>query len=300
LILELLIGVDHAAQIEKKLPSRCPRTGCSRRPVPGTPEQPAAVGADPKNDRDRQGRFAEGNRLSTGNPHARHCARMLAMFRNAITDEEMYQLCRVLFEKANKGDMAALKMVWQYKVGKPLPAPNPDMIERDEWNNYQTDAMTLDEMKQVLGRLPSYVGNAIASTTLPEIAKAFTRDLGKQLLRSMPGMKKESVESREEKDEETQKNVTVPNGNLAAADGATSEPSSTRQGENVAVSNGDFKPVDGEVGKSSRSTPHASRSTPSPSTGSKSAKKKSIRKQWIEPIARKVKGRKQTLCKLRS
>jgi hypothetical protein len=185
---------------------------------------------------------------------------MLEMFRNAITDEEMFQLCRVLFEKASKGDMAALKMVWQYKLGKPLPAPNPDMIERDEWNNYQTDAMTLDEMKQVLGRL------------------------GKQLLRSMPGMRKELEESREEKKEETAVNDTVSNGD-----------SKPQKDENATVSNGDIGPEDGEASTSSRATRQASRATPAPSTRHApptTSSKKSVRKQWIEPIARKVKGRK--------
>lgn len=308
-------------------------------PIPGAPEQPATVSQAANGDRDGQGRFAQGNWLSTGNPHARHCARMLAMFRSAITDEEMYQLCRVLFQMAHKGDMAALKMVWQYKVGKPLPAPNPDMIERDEWNNYQTDAMTPDEMKQVLSRLPSYVGNAIVSTTLPEIAKAFMRDLGKQLLRSMPkGVREEFGESSAEKHREPEENVTVSNGNLAADHGAAGEPSSTREGANVAVSNGDFGPADREAKQPSRSARRASRATPVPATrmpagmskemaesgaeksdetgqnaavsngnfepadgaASKSPRSTrhaprptpSIRKQWIEPIARKVKGRK--------
>jgi hypothetical protein len=127
-----------------------------------------------------------GNAGGPGNPHARHCARMLEMFRNSITDEEMYALCRVLFERASGGDMGALKMVWQYKLGKPLQAPNPDMIDRDEWDHFQKDAMTLEEMKQVLGQLPSRIGNAIVSAALPSIASTISHTLAQQLLQGLP------------------------------------------------------------------------------------------------------------------
>jgi hypothetical protein len=111
---------------------------------------------------------------------------MLEMFRNSITDEEMYGLCRVLYERAITGDMSALKMVWQYKLGKPLPAPHPDRIDRDEWDHFQKDAMTLDEMKKVLGQLPSRIGNAIVSAALPSIASTISHTLAQQLLQGLP------------------------------------------------------------------------------------------------------------------
>jgi hypothetical protein len=114
-----------------------------------------------------------GNSGGPGNPHARHCAHMLEMFRNSITDEEMYGLCRVLYERAITGDMSALKMVWQYKLGKPLPVPNPDMIDRDEWDH-------------VLGQLPSRIGNAIVSAALPSIASTISHTLAQQLLQGLP------------------------------------------------------------------------------------------------------------------
>src|SRR5438477_338820 len=88
-----------------------------------TTDAPEAANEATNTDRDQQGRFTKGNAGGPGNPHARHCARMLALFRDAITDDEMYRLCRVLFEKATSGDVSALKMIWQYKIGKPLPAP---------------------------------------------------------------------------------------------------------------------------------------------------------------------------------
>jgi hypothetical protein len=111
---------------------------------------------------------------------------MLELFRNAISDEEMYLLTRVLLERASAGDMSAMKMIWQYKLGKPLQAPNPDAIDRDEWNHFQKDAMTLDEMKKVLNQLPSRIGNAIVSAALPNIAETVSQNLAAQLFQSLP------------------------------------------------------------------------------------------------------------------
>jgi hypothetical protein len=120
---------------------------------------------------------------------------MLEIFRCAITDDEMYALCRVLFDRASTGDMAALKMIFQYKMGKPQPAPNPDLLDRNEWDNLQKDGMTNEEMKQALTRLPSRVGNRIVSAALPEIIETFTRDLAGKLVNSLPADLRAQVEA---------------------------------------------------------------------------------------------------------
>src|SRR5947208_2550491 len=75
-----------------------------------TVNQPAANEESSVNGRTAQGRFAKGNPGGPGNPHARHCARMLELFRNAISDEEMFRLVRKLFEKAEAGDTSAAKI----------------------------------------------------------------------------------------------------------------------------------------------------------------------------------------------
>ena len=160
--------------------------GCRRssellqQPEQANPPEASASG------RDAQGRFLPGAAGGPGNPHARHCARMLEMFRNAISDDEMYYLCRLLWDKACKGDLSAIKFIWHYKIGKPPAAPNPDLIDRDEWDNYQKDAMTLDEMKHVLNRLPSRVGNSIVGAALPSMAYSVTQDLAQQLMKGCP------------------------------------------------------------------------------------------------------------------
>jgi hypothetical protein len=104
---------------------------------PTLTEEQAAPHQTPANGRTANGRFAKNNSGGPGNPHARHCARMLALFRDAISDDEMNQLFRMLIVKAMGGDTAAAKLILSYKIGKLLDAPHPDSIDRDEWDHYQ-------------------------------------------------------------------------------------------------------------------------------------------------------------------
>ncbi|CAN5573851.1 hypothetical protein BH10PLA2_BH10PLA2_25120 [soil metagenome] len=188
-----------------------PPTTLAGEPNPADLPGPTSAATGPAGDkRGAQGYFAKGNSGGPGNPHARQCARMLEMFRNAITDEEMYFLSRILFERASTGDMSALKMVWQYKMGKPLPAPNPDSIDRDEWDHFQKDGTTIDEMKQALGRLPSHVGNAIVSAALPTIASTISQTLSEQLIQSLPPGYWEQRQQQANQSEQVQSEVEAP------------------------------------------------------------------------------------------
>lgn len=71
-----------------------------RAPKTEKPSRPTLTEATatPK-DRAPGGRFAEGNPGGPGNPHARHCARMLALLRTSIFDEEMVAIIRKLVRR---------------------------------------------------------------------------------------------------------------------------------------------------------------------------------------------------------
>ena len=61
------------------------------------PSRPSLTEPSPTcSDRTPDGRFAKNNPGGPGNPHARHCARMLALLRAAISDEEMVAIFRML------------------------------------------------------------------------------------------------------------------------------------------------------------------------------------------------------------
>jgi hypothetical protein len=126
-----------------------------------------------------------GNAGGPGNPHARHCARMLAMFRTLIDEDKLAALILMLYPKALSGDVGATKLVLNYTVGKPGAAPEPDGIERNEWNRFQETALRHEEIKDLLSTLPSNVANEIVRGTWPIAAGAFADSLGHQLVQGM-------------------------------------------------------------------------------------------------------------------
>ncbi len=132
--------------------------------------------------RDDNGRFARGNAGGPGNPHARHCARVLAFFRNVIDDEKIEAIIHVLYARAVAGDMSAIKLILSYKIGKPAPAPNPDGIERDEWNRLEEAAVQHKAVEDVLTSLPSPLANDLVRTTWQVNAGAFADKLARQLM----------------------------------------------------------------------------------------------------------------------
>jgi hypothetical protein len=157
--------------------------------------------------RDAKGHFARGNAGGPGNPHARHCARMLTMFRTLIDEDKLAALILMLYQKALSGDVGATKLVLNYTVGKPGAAPEPDGIERNEWNRFQETALRHEEIKDLLSTLPSNVANEIVRGTWPIAAGAFADSLGHQLLQGMAGSTPPATaDSSASSAEETQRN----------------------------------------------------------------------------------------------
>lgn len=276
---------------------------------PTLTEPQAAAPKAPPSGRAASGRFAVGNRGGPGNPHARHCARMLELFRNSISDEEMHRLYRMLYTLAEAGDANATKLIFAYKIGKPLPAPNPDAIDRDEWEHYQQGAIESHEMKLVLNSLPASVGNDIARTALPIMTDARTRELAAQL---HPGctVSEEATTEIVDTDEEPQYEAPISNGDRntddrtqrGKNDNTPSTNASDRPVENAPLSNGkrnDANPIQRSTLHASRATTNASRTTrshPLSNGKTKSApKSKKQRKKakalWLQPLARQLKQR---------
>jgi hypothetical protein len=76
------------------------------------------------------GRFAEGNRGGARNSYNRRVAELRRIMLEEVSDDAMRCIIQVLLFKAQSGDLAAIKLVLQYVLGKPTPAPDPDNVER--------------------------------------------------------------------------------------------------------------------------------------------------------------------------
>ncbi len=142
---------------------------------------------------------------------------MLEIFRNTISEEEFIRVVRKLLEKAEAGDTSAAKILLSYVVGKPLAAPHPDSIDRDEWDHFQNDSMNQKELALVMNGLPTHVGNDVARVALPIMTDVRMRDFAAQLLKGCPGAKRgEKRGARDEQSGEVggEKSEPLSNGDM--------------------------------------------------------------------------------------
>jgi hypothetical protein len=259
-----------------------PRTAPAKNPHPilTTPKKVAAKSV--RGSRAGDGKFTVGNPGGPGNPHARHCARMLALLRTSISDEEMVDIIRALVEKARKGDTSAAKILLSYKIGKPGEAPNPDQIDRDEWEHFQKDTINLQEMQQVLSSLPAKVGNDIARTALPIMTEARTKVLAANLGKrgSAP---KETIEPPVDVD--TARNQTSPLPNRCSRQAPQGNPKKAHPKSDAPVHIS--RPVTNDARSSgSKPDPIANGKSKRRTTGK--GKRKLVRNQWLQTVAKRL------------
>jgi hypothetical protein len=82
--------------------------------------------------RDANGRFVKGNPGGPGNPFARKVAVLRSALINFVTVDDMKHVAFILKEKAMGGDLAAIKLLFQYCLGKPGETVDPDRLDIEE------------------------------------------------------------------------------------------------------------------------------------------------------------------------
>lgn len=82
-----------------------------------TTEKTAADG------RDRGGRFTTGNRIAKGNAMAKRMQEHRAAVAGAISPAALFEVVDGLLKAARSGDAAAARLLLEYTLGKPRPAP---------------------------------------------------------------------------------------------------------------------------------------------------------------------------------
>src|SRR5262245_19849798 len=103
-----------------------------------SPTEPTA----PTEGRDNHGRFAKGNRGGPGNPHARQVAALRRRLLERLTTEELDAIIDALLRLSRAGDVAASKLLFQYGLGKPMEARDPDRLDADEVDAFRANAIT--------------------------------------------------------------------------------------------------------------------------------------------------------------
>src|SRR5260370_36752858 len=87
--------------------------------------------------RDALGRFTKGNPGGAGNPFARRVAALRAVLLDCVTDKDMEHVACELVVQAKMGNLAAIKLLFQYVLGKPAATVDPDTLDLQEMDLFQ-------------------------------------------------------------------------------------------------------------------------------------------------------------------
>ncbi|HEY1859535.1 MAG TPA: hypothetical protein VGG61_04230 [Gemmataceae bacterium] len=117
--------------------------------------------------REASGRFAKGNTGGPGNPFARKTAALRRAFCEAVTEDDVRSLAQQLLVKAREGDLAAVKVLFAYAIGRPTEAVDPDTLDLDEWQLFLRNPADVTEVKRILNSLPSSLACTLLRTMLP-------------------------------------------------------------------------------------------------------------------------------------
>src|SRR6202158_54781 len=152
-----------------------PEPACDQTQPPHAEAQQAAEDSG----RDTRGRYATGNPGGPGNPFARRVAQLRSILLETVTDEELRIVAGQLMVKAKFGDLAAIKLLFQYVLGKPAATVNPDAVNVEEVELYRR-APEHATMQEILkARVPEELAVDMLRMTLPCIAQQLadaTRD----------------------------------------------------------------------------------------------------------------------------
>jgi hypothetical protein len=99
--------------------------------TPPTPAQPSTTASDGKNGRDTRGKFTAGNRCAVGNPFAAKVARLRSLMLDAVSEEDLKAIIEGLVGRAKAGDPAAIKILLDHVLGRPVPVRDPDEVQRE-------------------------------------------------------------------------------------------------------------------------------------------------------------------------
>ncbi len=126
---------------------------------------------------DALGRFARGNRGGPGNPFARRLAMLRRTLLSQVSEDDIQNAAKRLTEEARKGDLAAIKLLFAYVIGRPIDAVDPDSVDHQELDLYRQGQARTADILGILGNLPPDMACHIVRQVLPYAAEDVARHL---------------------------------------------------------------------------------------------------------------------------
>jgi hypothetical protein len=143
--------------------------------TPDTEMGGPAAQAGASSGRDSKGRFTRGNKGGPGSPFNRRVAALRQLLLERVSDDDLAAIVDRLVQQAREGDLAAVKLVLSYTVGKPLPAVDPDRVDVDEFKLFQEEARTGEEFMRPLKAMPAGMACDMLRAILPALLQDYMR-----------------------------------------------------------------------------------------------------------------------------
>jgi hypothetical protein len=150
--------------------------GGNGQPPPGVPSGNGANGS-----RDARGRFLPGNPGGPGNPFARRVAAFRRALCESVTDQDFRDLAGRLLQEARRGDLAAVKLLFAYTIGRPTDAVDPDTLDLQEWRLRQQNPVRPEDLALVVDGLPASLACTLLRAVLPCVSEQWAKDIAQRL-----------------------------------------------------------------------------------------------------------------------
>jgi hypothetical protein len=135
-----------------------------------------AASATPNEGREANGRFAPGNPGGPGNPFARKVAGLRTALIDAVTPQDITEIMYLVVFNAKAGSLEWTKFLFQYAVGKPRPAVNPDTLDLDELTLTQASAVPVEAVKEFVARIPAPAAVLMMRVLTAGLSKRFEQE----------------------------------------------------------------------------------------------------------------------------
>src|SRR5262249_15398133 len=108
----------------------------------------------------------------------RQTAALRSALLRKLTEEQIERVADLLLEKALDGDLAAIRLVLLYAIGKPTPAVDPDQLDRLEFAQHRGAIRPAEFGRLSAGLMSSDRANELLRIALPcsgaNIARMYT------------------------------------------------------------------------------------------------------------------------------
>ena len=117
------------------------------------------------------GTFRPGNKGGPGNPFARQVGLLRKKILETLGTKSFDRVLEAVIEKAEKGDIPAAKLLFQYALGKPGPTVEPDRLDLEEFKLKQESAIAPTAWTDTFQRLDVRTVNGMHDQMWPCIQK---------------------------------------------------------------------------------------------------------------------------------